>query len=160
MTKKLILIVGLSVILFLIGCSSDKIISPEAIMLVSSVNNSAPLMYDPNSTNGNTVPLEIKTINGVGVDLVSYRTIYYYSDMTPITESNLNKTGVISQFIEGYSQATVNINVITPEVLEFVKQNPDSDEDDIKNLVVKIILIGVDENENQVSTEANVEVFF
>jgi|GEM_PF-3747381 len=147
------------VLIVISGCSSSKVISPEALMIVENVNSGSIFVYDENRDN-RVVSISIKTVNGVGVNFVGYKNEYFYSDRTPITEAQLTKNGVLSQNVQGYSSEVIETMIITDEILDFVKQNESTDEDDINNLLAKVELIGFDENENQVSVVANVEIVF
>ncbi|PLX19359.1 MAG: hypothetical protein C0601_01980 [Candidatus Muiribacterium halophilum] len=147
------------ILLVISGCSSDKVLSPESLMIVESVNSGSIFVYDESNDN-RVVSIGVKTVNGVGVNFVGYKNVYYYADKTPITEAQLNKNGVLSQNLAGYSSGNVEAVLVTDEVLDFVKQNETTTEDDISSLLAKVELIGFDENDNQVSVVANVEIMF
>lgn len=140
------------------GCS-NKMIKPESIIMIKSVNNDAPLNMSSDSASGN-VSLTIRTTNGVGVMFTGFRVNYFYNDMTPVTEAGISRSGALSKYMEGYEEASVQVNVVSDEVTDFIQRNPDTSDDDIKSLVASITVVGSDENENQVSTTANVKIYF
>ncbi|MFW5782847.1 MAG: hypothetical protein ACOCWO_06110, partial [Candidatus Muiribacteriaceae bacterium] len=129
------------------------------VIMIKTVNNDAPLDMTSDSSDGN-VSINLRTTNGVGVMFTGFRVDYFYNDMTPVTEARISRAGALTKYMEGYEEATVSINVVSSEVRDFVLRNPDTDDDDIASLVARISVIGTDENENQISTTGNVEIYF
>ena len=155
-TKYIIILI--SVFLILGGCS-NSLVSPEALVMVTGINNDTAFLYNDSNQEKN-VSLAIKTSNGIGVNFVAYKTEFYYSDNTPIGDTNINKTGVLSKYIAGYSEENISILLITSDVESFVEKNPVSDEDNINEMLAKITLIGIDENENQITCVGNIAISF
>ena len=157
MNKKfrVILIFGF-VLLFFMGCA-DKLTSPQSELILTSVNENAPLIYSE-SNQETSATFAISTVNGVDVSITGYTLSFFHENMTPVSDSTLNRSGAISVYIEGYSEQTVTLEIVTPRIIEYMKGNPESSEDDSEILTARVTFVGVDINENQISITGNVEI--
>ncbi|MCK9225153.1 MAG: hypothetical protein M0R46_04550 [Candidatus Muirbacterium halophilum] len=152
------ILIFLSVFLILGGCS-NSLVSPEALVMVTGINNDSAFTYNESSQEKN-ITLTIKTSNGIGVNFVAYKTEFYYSDNIPVGDTNINKTGIVSKYIAGYTEGSISLLLISSDLENFVEKNIDTKEDNIHEMLAKITLIGIDENENQISCTGNISISF
>ncbi|MFA7576491.1 MAG: hypothetical protein WC002_00360 [Candidatus Muiribacteriota bacterium] len=159
MDKYIRLLISLCIFtLILTGCGGTRLFSPKSLVLISDVSN-APLNYSEQSQ-ATEISMSVSTANGVGVNFTTYEIEYFYMGNFRITAPGVSKNGPLTKFIPGYSSSSITIRVVTDELLNFVNGNPETSEDNISNVRAKIRIIGVDENENTISAESNIEIFF